>query len=244
MLLFSNNSGKRFVYNRNNATPDDNLDTHIFINNQAIKILFADGYISQAQILRTYQVQLNEGALGVDKGMGKASHHYNPLTRTGLWKWPTAYDKCCEYIQEAKINWLNAKYEQGAFLLGEAAHLVQDVCVPHHTTCKVFGGHVKYEKWVKKHKADYAVEKGGIYDLGASPGEWVHSNALIAMPYLKMVTANNSEINYDLASKILLKRAQRSTAGFLLRFLNTVTLSSDSEFNAESHLKSCPNTNQ
>ena len=230
MLLFSNSLEKNIIYNMNDSIPDYNLDTHIFVNNQALKILFADGYVSQAQILSTYQMKLNEGVVEIDKGMGKASHHYNPLTRTGLLKWPTAYNKCCEYTQKARTYWLKAQYEYGAFLLGAAAHLVQDVCVPHHTTCKVFGGHVKYEKWANRHKADYAVEKGGIYDLGSTPGEWIHSNALISMPYLKMVTANNPETNYDLASEILLKRAQRSTAGFLLFFLNTVTLGSGLKF--------------
>ncbi len=197
-------------------------ETHFFINNRAIQILFSDGHYHCAEILKKFHLQLDEGSIWVDKGIGSASHHYNPITGTGLWMWPNAYKKCNDYIQEAGLFWLNAKFDKSIFLLGAAAHLVQDLCVPHHATCNMFEGHLKYERWTKRHKERYSVIYGGSYDIGKTPGEWVSRNALFSMPYLNMVTPGTPDTDFDNASEILLKRAQRTTAGFFLYFFNLV----------------------
>lgn len=196
--------------------------THYFINARSIQILAADGYYPAAEMLTKYQKDLDRGVNWADKGVRSAYHHYNPTTGAGLWKWPNACQKCTEYYKQARYYWLQARYAQAIFMLGAAVHLVQDLCVPHHATCNLFEGHLEYEKWAEKHKEMYILSRGGYYASRQTPAEWVNNNALVAMTHLALVIPNSPARDYPAATRILLMRAQRTTAGFFLYFFQSL----------------------
>jgi len=193
--------------------------THPFINEQGRQILSNDGYSKAAQIFYLFADQLDKGVVWIDKGLKSAYHHYDPDTGTGMWLWPSAAEKCAEFFNKALKLWRNKKHALAMFFLGAAIHLVQDVCVPHHASCKAFNGHLEFEGWVEKRKDNYIVDSGGIYEISVKPEGWIAENARLAKDYYSLV-ANNSPEGYHRATEVLLTRAQRTTAGFLLHFHN------------------------
>lgn len=191
--------------------------THSFINEQGRQILFNDGYKKAAQLFYLFSTQLNDGVVWIDKGLNSACHHYDPDTGTGMWLWPSAAEKCSELFKKALKLWQNKKHASAMFFLGAAMHLIQDVCVPHHASCKIFDGHLEYESWAEKRKNNYKVDSGGIYEIAGKPEEWITENARLAKEYYFLVSDCSSK-GYHQATEILLPRAQSTTAGFLLYF--------------------------
>lgn len=195
--------------------------THAFINEQGREILFNDGYRKAANFYKMFASQLDAGVLWIDRGLKSACHHYDPDTGSGMWFWPTAAEKCSDFFSKAQNLWRSKKHARAMFFLGAATHLVQDLCVPHHAVCRLFGGHVNYEGWAEKRKLDYKVDRGGIYDISGNPEDWIVDNARLAKEHLFLVD-NNSTEDYHRATKALLPRAQFTTAGFLLLFYNRI----------------------
>lgn len=191
--------------------------THTFINQQSRLLLARDGHVKAAQLYCLFKNQLDSGVVWVDQGLKSACHLYDPDTQSGMWWWPSALDKCLGFYNKSVKLWHKRKHAQAMFFLGAASHLVQDVCVPHHASCKLFNGHQDFEQWVEKKKNNYIVESGGIYRPSAAPEEWVIDNARLAKAHLDLVV-NRSAANYHRAAEILLTHAQRTTAGFLLNF--------------------------
>lgn len=193
--------------------------THPYINKQGVQILFNDGYRKEAKLFNLFTDQLDNGVVWIDKGLKSTYHHYDPDTGTGMWLWPSAAEKCSDFFTKSLKLWQNKKHALAMFFLGAAIHLVQDVCVPHHASCKVFNGHVEFEGWAEDRKDSYSIDSGGIYGISGKPEEWIAENARLAKNYYSLVE-NNSPDGYHRAIEILLPRAQRTTAGFLLHFYN------------------------
>ncbi|KJS17200.1 MAG: phospholipase C zinc-binding protein [Peptococcaceae bacterium BRH_c4b] len=191
--------------------------THTFINESGSQILHNDGYSRAAHLFRIFAGQLDGGVVWIDKGLKSTCHHYDPDTGGGMWLWPSAAEKCLEFFNRALALWRDKKHARAMFFLGASAHLVQDVCVPHHASCKVFSGHRDYESWVEKRKDNYRVDRSGIYDIAGSPEEWVAENARQAKDCYDLVSKGSPE-EYHQATQLLLPYAQRTTAGFLLHF--------------------------
>lgn len=194
-------------------------NTHIFINRQSLEILINDGYKKEAQLFQMFASQLDNGVIWIDKGLKSTCHYYNPDTGTGMWLWPSAAEKCSMLFDKSLKLWQNKKHAMAMFFLGAAIHLVQDVCVPHHASCKILGGHLDFEGWVEKRKEHFSVESGGLYNISPKIIDWIAENARLAKNYYNMVS-NNSPEGYNQATEVLLPQAQRSTAGFLLHFYN------------------------
>jgi len=192
--------------------------THSFCNEQARIILQADGHVKAAGFFQRFTGSINAGARWADRGWRSFAHHYDPTTGTGLKRWPNALEKCEEYFKKALRLWYSGKPKKAMFMLGAAAHLVQDMCVPHHASCKVFEGHQQFEKWAKKRRRLYAVKNGGLYDLGRSAGDWIIENARFSQKYLNHLKPPVLEWDYHAAAQALLPRAQRSTSGLLYLF--------------------------
>ncbi|MBE3587058.1 MAG: zinc dependent phospholipase C family protein [Thermoanaerobacteraceae bacterium] len=198
-------------------------DTHVFCNEQGRLILFNDGHRECARFLSQFAICLNRGVTWADRGLRSTTHHFDPLRGRGVWAWANAIQKCRQYFERALLLWQRGRRGKAMFMLGAAVHLVQDACVPHHACCKLFDGHLEYEKWAKKRKHYYRVRSGGLYNLGATPEEWVRANALVAREYYHLVCASSNEEGYHQATEILLPRAQCSTAGFFLYFYRYIT---------------------
>lgn len=192
--------------------------THEFCNQQALTILHNDGFELYAQFLTTYMTELNAGVYWADKGWRNVSHYFEPSSGKGLWQFATAIETFQTYYQYGINNMHRRNYRQAVFFLGAAAHLMQDLCVPHHARAKVFSGHKEYESWVQQCYANYAVEVNGMYSEDSNLATQLLSNAMVAADLFDWVDLDRGTINYHDATTILLPLAQRSTTGLFLKF--------------------------
>ena len=199
-------------------------DTHSFINCQAIKIMGCDGFSAQAALLKRYLDTIDQGVKWADKGWKCCAHYCDPFDKNGLKPWPDAASECRNLFERALFKWKQGNKGKAFFLLGAAAHLVQDLCVPHHARTVAFAGHQIYEKWVQGHHDEFAVSENGIYNITDDPAGWVLHNAKIAWDYFPYVSQTGSKTSYRMATSILLPLAQRTSAGFFLYFLNKANL--------------------
>lgn len=191
--------------------------THEFLNRQAITILRNDGLVHCAAVLHHFLPELNKGVYWADRGWKNVSHYYEPPTKKGLWHFATALDSFSLYFEAALKSFRHQDMAGSIFLLGAAAHLLQDVCVPHHARAKLFCGHKEYENWVRVHHADFAVDRQGLYIANKFPHERLIKNAVAAADYLDWVTEEN-HTRFHTVTTDLLACAQRTTAGLFERF--------------------------
>ncbi|CUH96471.1 hypothetical protein P22_2561 [Propionispora sp. 2/2-37] len=192
--------------------------THEFCNRQAVTILTEDGLERCAAFFNCYLQQLNAGVYWADSGWKNISHYFEPVTAKGLWKFKSAMEEFRIYYQQA-LQWMDKQNPgRAVFFLGAAAHLLQDLCVPHHARSKLFGGHKDYEQWAEKHHADYAITMNGRYEELQNPQLGLLKNALIAADLWEWVNETATGDSYHRATAILLPLAQASTAGLLHKF--------------------------
>ena len=192
--------------------------THEFCNHQALTILQHDGFELDAQFLTTYMTELNAGVYWADKGWRNVSHYFEPSSGKGLWQFATAIETFQSYYQQGLNNMYRKNYSQAVFFLGAAAHLIQDLCVPHHTRAKIFSGHKEYESWVQQSYNDYAIAENGIYSEDANIAVQLLGNAKVAADLFDWVDLDRGTMKYHEATTILLPLAQRSTAGLFMNF--------------------------
>ncbi|MBC8014589.1 MAG: zinc dependent phospholipase C family protein [Sporomusaceae bacterium] len=192
--------------------------THEFCNHQAITILHNDGFGLFAQFLTTYIIELNAGVYWADQGWRNVSHYFEPASGKGLWQFATAIDTFHSYYHQGLNSMHRKNYRKAVFLLGAAAHLMQDLCVPHHARAKVFSGHKEYESWVQQCYANYAVQSNGMYREDSTLATQILENAVVAADLFDWVNLDRGTVNYHNATTILLPLAQRSTAVLFLNF--------------------------
>jgi len=150
--------------------------THQFIFEQARTILRNDGYVSYAEFLDsvepfsglTYLQIMIKGSDENDGLIAAREHYMDPMDHKGLLF--ISYQKSAgtlsqERFNEAVSHWQSGQYYDAIYDLGWAAHLVQDVCVPHHAWTTFLDWHSEYEDWVKNNHALYAVSSGGMYSF-------------------------------------------------------------------------------
>lgn len=198
--------------------------THFMCNRQAVKILGNDGHQEQAGIAGEFLSDLDKGVSWADQGFKNMSHFMNPGKNKGIYGWTDAVRECSLFWNKALHNWQNKNYENTFFYLGAAAHLVQDICVPHHAMGILFDGHQEYEAWVEENRHNYRVADLGVYGLGDSPGDWIRANSSFAVKHYNLVGASSGRQDYHKATQALLTRAQRVTAGFLNCFLRKMEI--------------------
>lgn len=197
-------------------------NTHRFCNLQAIGMLKKDGFRKEALMLQSHQDSLNQGAIWCDTGFKYISHYYNPHEGVGLWNGPDAPTECQSYFNRALELWRRGYREKSLFYLGAATHIMQDLCVPHHASGLVFSGHQYFEYWARKHYEEFALTSGGLYKLIHTAGDWVRENAIISSDYLPIVSQNPNVTAIEKTVEILLKRTQKTTAGFLQFFCKSI----------------------
>ena len=190
--------------------------THDFINRQALSILHRDGFARCADFLSQYLAELTAGVFWADEGWKNVNHYFNPVSGKGLWKFGGAAADYVAYLQAADTCAICRDWRRSIFFLGAAAHLLQDVCVPHHARGRLFSGHREYETWSSIHHQEYAVNDRGVYEITA--GRLLTHNATIAADLLDWVAEDSPE-TYGAATQVTLPLAQRTTAGLFLQFL-------------------------
>ncbi|HHW42991.1 MAG TPA: phospholipase [Desulfotomaculum sp.] len=192
--------------------------THTFCNQQAVSILEQDGRTGEARLLRKHFIMFNRGTLWADRGWKCFAHYLDPSSGRGIGSWPDAASECETYFQRAMEWWVKGRKEVAFFFLGAAAHLVQDLCVPHHACGVPFNGHQQYETWVKENCGFFRISNGGLYQVAGSPGQWVYANARLAKNYYPRICRQE----YHEVTEVLLGRAQRTTAGFIQFFCSRI----------------------
>lgn len=197
--------------------------THILCNLQAIEILENDRFTKAANLFSQFLTHMEAGVIWADKGFKSITHHYDPETGLGKWGLANASQVYEGYFNKAIELWKSKRHHRSMFYLGAATHLLQDMCVPHHSRCVILDGHQEYEQWAEDHRQNYRVYDTGLYLEVKTPGDWMHHNALTSRHYYKHVQAGCSDDEYHYATNILLPLAQRSTGGFWLYFYQLVT---------------------
>ncbi len=192
--------------------------THEFCNRQALQILRSDGFTSYADFLQQFQRELNLGVYWADKGWKNIHHYFEPGSGKGLWHFANALDQFEAYYRLALTALRQTDPRKAVFWIGAAAHLVQDLCVPHHARAKMLDGHKQYETWAEKCCSRYAVNAQGVYGEGRAACSLLVANAVVAADFFDMVVRENDETSYHKATAVLLPLAQRTTAGLLRHF--------------------------
>ncbi len=202
---------------------DKTSPTHSFINRQALVILSADGRRSEAEWLGWYMESFNEGCDWADTGWKNIGHMYDPETGMGLKGWPSAPQMVREYWDLAALSYREGQASRSAFYLGAAAHMVQDLCVPHHAAARVFDGHKPFEEYARESRHLFAVHDDGAYDLARTPEGWVIQNADYTRAHYSHCLKRDLERSVIHGAVVdLLPRAQRTTAGFVSFFLTNM----------------------
>ncbi|HBS58698.1 MAG TPA: phospholipase [Firmicutes bacterium] len=192
--------------------------THEFCNRQAMLILRNDGFTPYADFFLQHTKELNLGVSWADKGWKNVHHYFDPCSGKGLWTSAGAIESFKIYYQMASAAATQSDLNKAVFFLGAAAHLVQDLCVPHHARAKLFCGHQHYEHWVQQHFAKYAVGAQGAYNEGQTPDSLILHNAHTAADFLDWATNEAGEAKFGKVTEHLLALAQRSTAGLFRQF--------------------------
>lgn len=194
--------------------------THSFINYQALAILRSDGHQRAADWLQAQIEPFCAGCDWADTDWKNAGHMYDPASGRGQKGVPNAVEMLREYLDLALRLKADADQSQCAFYLGAAAHIVQDLCVPHHAAVTLWRGHRAFEDWAARYRQQFAVFGGGLYDLAESPEGWVIANAEYTLAHWSnCLTTHLGRPLLRAAVDDLLPRAQRSTAGFVAYFL-------------------------
>lgn len=189
---------------------------HEFCNRQAAAILADAGYTNAAQLMNSYMTELNAGVYWADNGWKNVCHYYEPVGGKGLWQFSHAIDAFDSYYQKSLTLLSRGSIQDAVFFLGAAAHLLQDLCVPHHARARIFNGHKEYESWVKLHYNQYAVKEQGVPQ---GPIKRVLlANAAMAADLYDWVDLEQGGCNYHEVTRIALPEAQRTTATLLLQF--------------------------
>ncbi len=196
--------------------------THEFCNQQAIRILRNDGLTKQALLYEEHLAELNLGVYWADTDWKNIHHYFEPRSQKGLLSLTSASDVFQTYYETAIILLRQRDIKKGIFFLGAAAHLVQDMCVPHHARAKLFDGHKQYENWVQERCLAYAVDSGGSYCEGRPSCSLLINNARMAAEFWDDVIPTASESRFHYATSILLTQAQQATAGLLLKFTQEI----------------------
>ncbi|HHX29067.1 MAG: zinc dependent phospholipase C family protein [Bacillota bacterium] len=199
---------------------DKSGKTHRYLTESAVRVLANDGHEEPASLMEENLDKLIKGNYWADSLWMNSTHHWSPKTKRGLWIWPGATDQIRNWFALATSLWTKDA-PRSFFVLGACLHIVQDCCQPYHSNCRVFGGHQKYEKWADQNKDQFGVEEGGVYYLAQESKGWAIANAEYSMPHLDAVSGESEEAKYE-ATALLIPRAIRTTAGFMLFFLEHV----------------------
>lgn len=197
--------------------------THEFLNEQAFTILRQDGFGQWADVLQQYHNHLNAGVYWADKDWKNINHYYEPVSGKGLWQFNPSPESFSRYWQAALTAARRNDWRRSLFFLGAAAHLAQDLCVPHHARGKLFSGHQEYESWVKLCYREFAVNSGGLYEIARRPEKLLTHNATIAGQLLDW-TGEDAGAGYHAATSIVLPLAQRATAGLFHRYFTHLAI--------------------
>lgn len=195
--------------------------THQYCNDQALAILQDKGFIREGILLHRYYKQLQDGVVWADLNWKNIHHFLHPQTRRGFWHFSNAALDYLQCINTAMKYVRLGCMKEAIFYLGAAAHLVQDMCVPHHAKCQLFDGHKKYELWVEKNLQDFSFAQKDEIRF-SNPVGILFENGATALDLYSYVSAEASVEQYKKATEVLLPLANQSTVNLFCYFFTRV----------------------
>lgn len=191
-------------------------ETHVFCLDQAYTVLEQDGKQDVRTFFQPYHAWLRKGLFWADRGWKNIRHFYADPAKPNALSWPGASAEAQYYYNQAFTHF-SQDVLQGMFYLGAALHIIQDMCVPHHSKGVIFDGHQEFEKWATLHWQKFSVDRDGLYPDFAHLSQWVDYNAQISAPYYSLVStqARCTPETYAEAAAALIPLTIQSTAGFL-----------------------------
>jgi len=187
--------------------------THVHCLEQAYIALQNDGKEDTAKLFKAHHATLAKGLNWADHGWKNVNHFYSH--KQGIIIWPGATGECQYYFNRA-FTFLPNNLDKGMFYLGAALHIVQDMCVPHHSLGILFDGHKEFETWATDNCDKFPTTKG-LYLPFSHPAQWIDHNAKVSASLYPLVSLNEgcSEESYKRASEILIPLTISTSAGFL-----------------------------
>lgn len=189
--------------------------THVHCLEQAYRVLKQDGKENIADFFHAHHSALTKGLHWADRGWKNVNHFYSHPDKQGIMGWPGATAECQYYFNRACSFFLKNE-AKGMFFLGAALHLVQDMCVPHHSKGILFDGHKEFETWATQN-CDKFSATSGMYLPFSHPAQWIDYNASISGPLYSLVSKDEgcTEDSYKQASEILIPLTISTSVGFL-----------------------------
>jgi len=187
--------------------------THVQCLEQAYIALQNDGKEDVATLFKAHHTMLAKGLYWADRGWKNVNHFYSH--KEGIIVWPGATGECQYYFNKA-LTFLPKNIDKGMFFLGAALHIVQDMCVPHHSLGILFDGHKEFETWATDNWDKFLITKG-LYLPFSHPVQWIDYNARVSASLYPLVSQDKgcSEESYTRASEILIPLTISTSAGFL-----------------------------
>ncbi|WP_196594077.1 zinc dependent phospholipase C family protein [Pectinatus sottacetonis] len=207
----------------NKSAPQELCLTHKFCNLQTLAIIKQHGDKRIIDILVQNFSNLQSGVVWADLNFKNINHFFNPYTKKGLWKFPSAAYFFIIYLTKAEQLIKQRNQQESFFYLGAALHLLQDMSVPHHVCGYLFNGHKNFEKWVQLHLPEFKTITYKPWNCCNDPVKLFINNAKFATEFISMVEDNNTE-NYFQVANILLPAAQIGSAALLEWFIKNKIL--------------------
>lgn len=186
---------------------------------------------------RDFLVALQKGSYFADFGSMRSfskasfrSHYLRPQSHRGYLPGIRNAGQTCErFFYLAQLHWFGGSYDKSAVFLGAAAHLIQDLCNPFHTTHRNLRQHTEYERQMPPIDP-FALSEGGIYNFDRLEGHyhddgafgWIDYAAHKSAPNLPVVVAGYSHPRAEEVLAEIMMNGQRLTAGFVSFFFSTI----------------------
>lgn len=195
--------------------------THVLLVKKALDN-FQAKHAAGAQLLAPYLKQMSRGVLWADCDWKNCNHYYHPKLERGLWLFSNAASECAFYYTSAVKEWRADRKERAALLLGAAAHLLQDVCVPFHTIPKILLGHRDFEEFAEVKALEY-VDHGFPHDLSHRDVDTeVRNYALFSSQFLPLLLKEQSIVYHDVLRAIV-PAALKNTEDLYTRFVSDIS---------------------
>ncbi len=160
-------------------------------------------------------------------------HYLYPHSHAGYVRgFSNAGTKCLQLFNVAVSSWKKGNFKSSFVALGGATHLVQDLCIPFHTTHLAFKKHVYFERWMSANYLDLQIgPENGIYKFKSlkdhyndqSAFGWVDYNAHNSSKYLPELLYASKSSDYFKSLSIILPQAIKTSAGFLRLFTKKIS---------------------
>lgn len=200
---------------------------HIFLQNNALESLYANGYYQEYMFFNRYINYINKGVVWADQDLRSYCHFYDPIEDKGLTgSSDNALTLAEKYYKYSLYHLNNGDIERSMVLLGATCHLIQDVNVPQHAMCELLNNHIQFETYVKQRYLKinrFKTLSEPIYFDNIK--DYIIYNSLTAINTNHMYeNIKNLNVRFYLIAEKSLKISQQTTAGVMLFYFQNICM--------------------